>query len=62
MRYLMIYVSIYFLRISAAENIKRLTQMSHKKVSLVSLKLKKKKNKKPTTEQETNLLNPYTLS
>lgn len=52
MRYLMIYVSIYFLRISAAENIKRLTQMSHKKVSLVSLKLKKKKTKNPQQNQK----------
>lgn len=34
-RYLMIYVSIYFLRILAAENIKRLTQMSYKKVVVV---------------------------
>lgn len=56
----MIYVSIYFLRISAAENIKRLTQMSDKKVAVVSLK--KKKKKQITTEPETNLLNPYTLS
>lgn len=31
----MIYVSIYFLRILAAENIKQLTQMSYKKVVVV---------------------------
>lgn len=39
----MIYVSIYFLRILAAENIKRLSQMSYKKVVVAPSKKKKKK-------------------